>query len=255
MRAKPDLDRKTKRKIVEEFDQDGFAVIPNLVSQQSLNSMVNAYDDLLEGKIDCGVYDRDLGGLTRQVMMPHLLHPAFRENEAVTQARELAVELTRQPDPEINFSMLIYKPPGHIHPTPWHQDVAYTVTPFAPAGTKLPYYAIAQFWVALDDVEMDMGCMEFAAGMQNEPMLEHCVASGDPHDNGRLLAIVDTNCQMDQSKIIKCPLKAGSATVHSYTTPHFTGPNKSLENGRRAFIFSFANNRVLERSIRVQEAS
>lgn len=240
------LDRGTRRQVVEDFEKDGFAVIPDLLSQGSIKNLVDAYDDILEGRIDCGMYDRDLGGLTRQVMLPHLMHPAFLENEAVVRARELAVGLTKQPEPEINFSMLIFKPPGHPHATPWHQDMAYMGHPFAPAGVKIPNYAIAQFWLALDDVEENMGCMEFVPGMQDAPMLEHHVASGDPQDNGRLLAIVDADRHIDQSKIVRCPLKAGSATVHSYATPHYTGPNRSLVRGRRAFIFSFINNGVLE---------
>jgi ectoine hydroxylase-related dioxygenase (phytanoyl-CoA dioxygenase family) len=103
-----------------------------------------------------------------------------------------------------------------------------------------PGDVVAQFWLALDDVDETMGCMEFVPGAHRQPMPEHHVASGDPSDEGRLLAIVDPAAKLDLSLAVKCPLTAGSATVHGYTTPHFTGPNRSAR-GRRAFIFSFAN--------------
>lgn len=109
----------------------------------------------------------------------------------------------------------------------------------------MPYDAIAQFWIALDDVDETMGCMEFIPGVHEQPMAAHRVASDDPDDEGRLLEIVDPASAFDLSRAVPCPINAGSATVHSYSTPHFTAPNRSVR-GRRAFIVSFANLAALE---------
>ena len=232
--------------IDREFRRDGFATVANLASDTCTEELKKAYDDLLEGRVSCGEFDRNLGGLTRQIMMPHLCHPAFAENEAVTNARQIAARLIDEENPDLLFSMAIYKPPQHPHETPWHQDMAYAGRPVTPAGTRLPNDAIVQFWLALDDVDEDMGCMEFVPGMQHEPMPEHYVAAGDPDDEGRLLAMTDPESFLDLSTKVACPLKAGSATVHGYAAPHYTGPNNSTTRGRPAFIFSFANPRRLE---------
>lgn len=228
------------------FHRDGFAVVPNLAEENELGALRQAYDLLLAGEVGGGAVDRFLGGITRQIMMPHLAAPIFSEHPVIERAQKIAEGLVHTSTPPMMFSMLIYKPPGHPHETPWHQDMSYAGRPVTRAGSILPNDAVAQFWLALDDVTEDMGCMQFAPNYHNNPMPEHFVASGDPDDESRLLAMVDPEAAIDMSTIVACPLKAGSATVHGYATPHYTGPNRSDSRGRRAFIFSFANPRALE---------
>ena len=228
-------------RIAEDFERDGFAVIDTLASAECVAYLKAAYEDILEGRVSGGDFDRHLGGLTRQIMMPHLCHPAFADNEALRNARAIASRLIHQEAPDLLFSMAIYKPPGHPHETPWHQDMAYAGRPVTETGTILPNDAIAQFWLALEDVDADMGCMEFIPGVYDRPMPEHYVASGEPDDEGRLLAMTQPERDLDLETRVSCPLKAGGATVHGYATPHYTGPNHSATRGRPAFIFSFAN--------------
>ena len=230
---------------VARFERDGFAVIDGLADRATVAELGAVYDDMLSGALPCPGTDRELGGLTRQIMAPDRHHPIFADNPAIAQARRIAGELMGCVDPQFFFSMLIYKPPGHPHETPWHQDMSYAWMPFTRAGTAWPNDVVAQFWLALDDVDASMGCMEFVPGAHRQPMPEHHVASGDPTDDGRLLAIVDPAAHLDLSRAVQCPLAAGSATVHGYATPHYTGPNRS-PRGRRAFIFSFANLPLLQ---------
>lgn len=230
--------------LVARFARDGFAVIEGLADQETTRQLASVYDGMLSGEVPCPDTDRELGGLTRQIMMPHLHHPLFADNAALECARSLSRELVGCDDPQFLFSMLIYKPAGHSHPTPWHQDMSYAGKPVTAAGTAWPGNVITQFWLALDDVDEMMGCMEFIPGAQDRPMPAHYVASGDPNDDGRLLAIVDPETALDLDTVVRCPLRAGSATVHGYTTPHYTGPNHS-DRGRRAYIFSFANMEAL----------
>lgn len=225
----------------EAFLRDGFAVIENLAGEHELPPLRSAYDAMLSGQVEGDAVDRSLGGLTRQIMFPHLGNPAFADSPVIERARTYAAALLGVQAPPLMFSMLIYKPPGHPHETPWHQDMAYAGRPVTPAGTRLPNNVIVQFWLTLDDVSDDMGCMEFLPGVQNSPMPEHYVYSGDPGDESRLLAVVDPASVFDLTNAVRCPLKAGGATVHGYATPHHTGPNRSQTRGRRAFIFSFAS--------------
>lgn len=223
-----------------DFARNGFAVVPDLADEPLLEDMRRVYDGMLDGSIPCPGTDRELGGLTRQIMQPHAHHPLFSRNPAIERAREHAKAFLGCDDPSFFFSMLIYKPGGHPHETPWHEDMAYAHMPFTKAGTAWPNDVVAQFWLALDDVDETMSCMEFVPGVQDGPMPEHHVASGAPGDSGRLLAIVNPEEVLPLDLAVKCPLKAGSATVHGYSTPHYTGPNRS-DRGRRAFIFSFAD--------------
>jgi hypothetical protein len=239
--------------VSRKFEADGFATVDNLADTETVSQLKKIYDAMIDGSIPCPGTDRLLGGLTRQIMMPHVHHAYMADNPAFHRGREIAKDLVQSDNPECRFSMLIYKPAGHEHETPWHSDVSYSGRPFAPAGTAYPNHVFCQFWVALDDVDEDMGCMEFASGRHKEPMLPHYVASGDDDDLGRLLAIQDPDKHLDLSGTVKCPLKAGSATVHGYNTPHYTGPNRG-KRGRPAYIFNFANPE-LARSLGLPESS
>lgn len=226
--------------MAERFGRDGFAVIPSLAHKGDLVTLRTAYDDLLAGRVDCGEDARVLGGLTTQFVRPHLHHETFRSNAVLERGKDVVRAITGAAEPLFVFSQLLYKPAGHPHETPWHQDMAYAYMPFARAGTHWPGDAILQFWVALDDVDETMGCMEFIPGVQDRPMAPHIVSSGDPTRDERLLAIDDPRRWLELESAVRCPLPAGSATVHGYTTPHYTGPNRSTR-GRRAYIFSYAD--------------
>lgn len=225
----------------EDFGRDGFAVVENLAVQDELDELKSAYEDALSGRVDYGEHDRKLGGITRQLMLPHIHDPRFANSEAVRRGAELAAPILGVESPQILFSMLIYKPPMHPHETPWHQDMAYAGRPCTDPGVVLPNNAVLQYWLALDDVDEETGCMTFIPGMQGKPMPEHRVASGDPEDESRLLEMVDAERDLDLSTARPCALRAGSATMHGYAAPHYTGPNRTCDRHRRAFIFSFVN--------------
>lgn len=225
---------------VERFERDGFLSLQRIAGPDCVAELARAYEDMLSGKVKSGPFDRQLGAKIRQIMEPCRLNPAFADNEAVRNGREIARALLKVEEPELAFSMLIYKEPGQLNETPWHQDFAYSELPFTPAGRNIPHDESVQFWVPLDDVDQANGCMHFLPGGHLDPLHPHYVAGGDPMDNGRLLAIENPDEALDLSTAVACPLPAGGATVHSYGTPHFTSGNRTTDRPRRAFIFNFA---------------
>ena len=227
--------------IASHFSRHGFAVVEDIAGPDCVRTLRDVYDGMVDGTIPCPGTDRKLGGLTRQIMMPHFHHPAFLESEGFRNAELIAARLLETESPYFAYSMLIYKPPGHPHITPWHCDLSYAGKPQTPAGATALNNSAVQFWLALNDVDEDMGCMEFIPGVQDNPMPKHFVYSGDPNDEGRLLAMTDPENQLDLTTRVKCPVRAGSATIHGYTTPHFTDINQSGTRGRRAFILTFVN--------------
>ncbi|MFD2078183.1 Phytanoyl-CoA dioxygenase (PhyH) [Actinopolymorpha cephalotaxi] len=221
---------------VASWHRDGFLVLDRLIGPETTAALRGAYDDLLTRQ-DTNPSDRMLGGITRQVMLPARAHPLFDRNPAVDNALVLARQLFGTDQLVRTFDMLIYKPPGHPHVTPWHQDFAYGAMPFADAGSQMHDRSI-QFWVPLDDVDTQTGCMQFVPGRHDGPHLEHYVASGSPEDEGRLLALTDPTTQLDLSRVVVAEIPAGGCTMHAPGTPHFTGANHSADRPRRSYIFN-----------------
>jgi ectoine hydroxylase-related dioxygenase (phytanoyl-CoA dioxygenase family) len=93
---------------------------------------------------------------------------------------------------------IFYKPAGHPHATLWHQDMSYAGRPLFPAAAQIPNNCASTFWIAIADADQHM-----------------------PLD-----------------RAVKCPLKAGSATIHGYGTPHNTVPNRSTRD-RKSLVDSF----------------
>lgn len=224
-------------KQITRFKQDGFLAIPRLIDDTTLRTLRDHYDRFIRGEIECGQDNRLLGGQIHQVMHPSKHQAYFRDNPAIAAARSVAAQLTGAPGGAriaFNYDMLIDKPAGTNKETPWHQDFAYAQMPVMPAGTPIPENAALQFWLALDDVDVANGCMQFILGCHVGPLLEHHVVGSGAVDERRLLK----TDQVDSSRAVACPLHAGGCTVHHYGTPHYTGPNTTRDRNRRAYIFN-----------------
>ena len=221
---------------VEAFWRDGFIALPAFLDDESLETLRDLYDQFVSGDIKAGDENGLLGGVTRQIMFPSRYHEYFADNPAVQAGLTIASQLAPG-RPEFMFDMLITKPPQHLVDTPWHQDNAYFDMPFTAAGAETNKTRF-QFWVALDDVDAENGCMQFIPGMHMQPLLGHHVASDDPTVSSRLLAITNVDESLDMSTVAVCPLHAGGCTIHAMGTPHFTGGNRSTDRPRRAYIFN-----------------
>jgi ectoine hydroxylase-related dioxygenase (phytanoyl-CoA dioxygenase family) len=231
------------RATVEQFQRDGFLAIPQLADATTVAQLGEVYDAMLRREIDVSATDNPLGMITRQIMVPSKYHHVFRDNAALIEAREIAKALLGDDDPRPRFDMLIFKEPGQLATTPWHQDFSYSAMPMAPAGSPIPVDEVIQFWLALDDVDEENGCMYFVPGAHRQPLLEHYIAGGAADYTQRLLAIRDAEEMLDLDRAVACPLKAGGATVHNYGTPHFTPGNRTADRPRRAYIFNYARRR------------
>lgn len=232
------------RKRLEAFKRDGFLAFPQLVDSDTVAELGRVYDAMLAGEIDVSATDNPLGQITRQIMVPSHYHPLFRDNAALDAGREIAADLLGTDEIKPVFDMLIYKEPGQLATTPWHQDYSYRDMPMTAAGATIPSEEVVQFWLALDDVDEENGCMHFVPGKHREPLLEHHIAGGDADYSQRLLAITDPEDKLDMDSVVACPLRAGGATVHNYGTPHFTSGNRTLNRPRRAYIFNFARSTI-----------
>src|SRR4029450_4800094 len=112
---------------------------------------------------------------------------------------------------EFWYDQLLGKPPGKSVPTYWHQDEGYWGRNLFDKGITC--------WIPLQDVDAQNGCMHFIDGGHLDGGLPHKSVEGVESD---LLT-----CDVDESRMVVCPIKRGSVTFHHSKTPHMTTANTS----------------------------
>lgn len=221
------------------FKRDGFLQIESLTSAEDIARIRSLLDPLFDNFESIGPNAVDIGGPQdkgappRQPEINEAIHfvPALRRTEVFARCRELARRILGVPVGYV-FDHAIYKPPHNNTPTAWHQDEGYNKQP-------IPLRAV-HFWIPLQPVNVENGCMWFVPGSHLGGLLPHHVVHLRPggattHSLGATIA---TN-SFDSSRAVACPLPLGGATAHHPLTLHYTGPNQS-DTYRRAWIVHFA---------------
>ncbi|HEV2364589.1 MAG TPA: phytanoyl-CoA dioxygenase family protein [Caulobacteraceae bacterium] len=109
------------------------------------------------------------------------------------------------------YDQFLAKPPGKSVPTYWHQDEAYW-------GRNLFDKGITG-WIPLQDVDAVNGCMHFIDGGHLEGVRPHHLVEGMQSDL--------ITCEVDEGRMVVCPIRRGDVTFHHSKTPHMTTANTS----------------------------
>lgn len=227
--------RLSKTAIVEFF-KNGFMSVKKLTTKGDLEGIRALLD---------GLYERfdelpkelvfDLGDLkyhdgtqrSPQINSATRFEPRLKKTLAFRNARIVARQLLGR-DAEFGFDHAIFKAPNNKAATPWHQDMSY-------GGNVERISWNVAFWIPLQDATVDSGCMQFIRHSHLGPLKEHHRVGHD--DKWHTLETDD----VDASKAVACPLKAGGATLHMSKTMHYTAPNET-DVPRRAWILNFREN-------------
>jgi hypothetical protein len=219
---------------IAAFHRDGWITLPGFLSEAELRPLEDLYMRFLRREIPAkgrdycdmtGSYDRrpeDFAILN--VMLPRVYWPALQGNVYERRAAHVAQQLWGEAF-AIDYDQFVAKPPGKndavFH---WHQDLGYwPITPDSRTAT---------FWLALDDVADDNGCVRFVDGSHREPELrEHLPLQGGRDTNHTLVAQVDPTHDRIRSAI----LPRGSVSVHHERTVHGSGGNTS-SRWRRGYV-------------------
>lgn len=188
-----------------EFRRDGHALVRGLASRAEVES----YRPVIQRVVTENAGDPqrridDYSKLFTQVtniwrLSDEAQRIVFEPRFARTAAELLGVDGVR-----LYHDQALFKPPG-AGPTPWHQDRYYW-----PLDTD----ATVTMWLALVDIDEEMGLMRFASGSH--------LAEGDA------LAIDDASVDVTRFTVWSAPpMSAGDATFHAGATLHSAGPNNS----------------------------
>ncbi|MBT3536705.1 MAG: phytanoyl-CoA dioxygenase family protein [Rhodospirillaceae bacterium] len=164
----------------------------------------------------------------RKLDNPIYLRPAFRAL-AANKTLLAMVEQLIGPDPTAFFSQLFFKAPGGGGPKPVHQDNFY----FGPNDNE----SMVTVGIALDDAEVSNGCLYYADGSNQGPVLPHTAPEGQPFN----LLIVDDIAR--DYEMTPAPVPRGGISFHHGNTLHQSADNHS-DRPRRACAIHYGNGRT-----------
>lgn len=223
------LDRVSKR---DQLQSQGYLAIDQVGSAADIKLVRDTLQRLWQDRTgyDRGALFDFVGSEDGNVIsFPQILRPSDMASElckteffgnALALARELL-------GPEARFAAdhALIKPAHKGPATPWHQDDAFRDP--AMDGHEI------SIWLALQDVGLHNGCMQFIPGSHKIGVLPH----RSPGGNGRVHAL---ECfeGFDPGDAVPCPLPAGGVTVHTGRTLHYAGPNPTNEH-RMVYVLIF----------------
>ena len=226
-----DAPRLTRDQIAE-FHERGFLALDRVTTLDDLRTIQTYLDRLYQrfNELPRSVaIDLGADGKAGPPQIPEIngaiqLEPGLTNSIAFANCREIARQLFGR---SVYFSgdHAIYKAPHSTKPTPWHQDQAYLGHPLT--GRT------ATFWIPLQDVSVEMGCMQFVPFSHRNGLQPHRRHSGSANAHSLTLDGVDP------AAAVVCPLLAGGITIHSPLTVHAAGPNQT-GSVRRAWILAFS---------------
>jgi hypothetical protein len=203
---------------ISALHRDGFVVMERVTSPEDLDRisrimarLYRRYRFLARERYawDLGVAGVDQPPEILEINQTLELEPELASTLTFRRCRALAEVLLQQPV-QYRFDHAIYKPAFNGRATAWHQDEAYTLD---------PALVTAHFWVPMQDVSVEMGCMQFIPGSHRERIRRHHRLERLRHAHA-----LETD-DVDASRAVACPLRAGDVTVHFPRTLHYTGPN------------------------------
>lgn len=220
---------------VRQFRESGFLVVPRLCDALELTEVRKILQGLFRqqaGRAEGNQFDmlsldhQGLDAIQPQIVKPSLYAPSLLRTPYFHRVHALARQLLGA-DAQFSFDHSILKLAGRAAATPWHQDEAHNSDP-------LFRHEQVSFWMPLQDVSEDNGCMRYVPGSNHGPVLPH----RSPNDDPRIHALECPAESFDESSALAQPVPAGACILHGGRTLHGALPNRSTVD-RLAYVLVF----------------
>jgi non-heme Fe2+,alpha-ketoglutarate-dependent halogenase len=191
---------------VESYNRDGFVRPVEIYSSDEITDIRQYFDRLLEKTISAG-------GNSYSISTAHMKYG--RVYDILTNPRILDHVSDLLGDDVIAWgSHFFCKMPGDGRAVAWHQDASY--------WPLTPSHAVT-VWLAIDDADLENGCMKFIAGSHHSGHLTYRKSSPEEHN------VLDQTVENAESfgTIVLDDLKAGQASIHNDLLLHGSDANMS----------------------------
>lgn len=191
---------------VESYNTDGFIRPLSAFSSDEITDIREYFDDLLAKAIADG-------GNSYSISTAHMKHG--RVYDLLTNPTLVGYVADILGDDVVAWgSHFFCKMPGDGKEVAWHQDASYW--PLSPSKA-------VTVWLAIDDADLENGCMKFIAGSQNFGHVTYRKSNPDEHS---VLGQTVENPEQ-YGRIVVDDLQAGQISIHNDLLLHGSDANKS----------------------------
>jgi hypothetical protein len=233
---------------IESFSSRGFVKVGRVLDHERLAQVLEALAGAVERErsegheqdlLDPSIWPEDSaapllepGKSVGFLFNLWLWQPVFRDLAFAPLLAGWAAQLIGSRQVRLLEDNALYKPPLTGGALRWHQDYSYWPIAQPNAVTA---------WVALDDVTIDNGAVQFAAGSHLlGERLPAIFGTGTPYlADGRPAAVREMSDPAEEGLAVEVmELAAGEASLHHSMTWHASGAN-STPRPRRAFVVRY----------------
>lgn len=217
---------------IQFYQENGYLQIPNFFTKEEISELGEALDKVVEDKrsrmIDgSGETSDDYNRVFNQMVNLWVDYGGIQKFSFNPNLAEIARKLSQCRHLVIYHDHALIKPGGEqSKETNWHQDAPYW--PMEQVGAL-------SAWIAVDDVSLENGCMQFIPGSHKYGRLAP-VALGT--DGASVLKDIEgTDIETDVEPVIM-DMEAGGVTFHHGCTFHYATAN-STDSPRRALAIIY----------------
>ncbi len=237
---------------ITQYKEQGYLVIENVLSDAEMKEIDPWFDHFIQGKH--GQMGRDLCDMSQpkdtpfdkyqlvNAMLPSQYEPKLDNSSYEQVAQSIAKQLFGNGYIEKDYDQFLAKKPHHEGAQfAMHQDLGY--------WPKTASTWTATFSLALNDSDIDNGCLQVVPGSNNEPDLrEHLptalnasqVDNIDTHNDFSTLSVK----LADHEEVLFLPVKRGSMTIHDERIIHGSAGNVS-DRWRQTYVMAFRETKTI----------
>ena len=218
----------------EFYREQGYLVVPDLVTPAELETLKRDTADLARGKYPCEQLqtlpqDMSDAEALRKILcihQPHYISPVMLD---FVKHRGMAEIMSRIVAPNVKCmqSMLFVKPPG-FQGQAWHQDEIYI-----PTRDR----SLCGGWIAIDDATIENGCLWIIPGSHQTGYLY----PQKPHGQNDEFDFAQESYGFDDSAEIPVEVKAGTVVFFNGYLLHRSRKNRSASSYRRVLVNHYMN--------------
>ena len=204
--ANPANAKTLSREQVEGYNTHGFIRPVDVYAPDEIAMIRQYFDRLLENTIASG-------GNSYSISTAHMKYGGVYDILTNQRIVDCVADLLGE-DVVAWGSHFFCKMPGDGRAVAWHQDASY--------WPLMPSHAVT-VWLAIDDADLDNGCMKFIAGSHHSGHLTYRKSNPEEHN------VLDQTVPNAESygKIVIDDLKAGEASIHNDLLLHGSDANMS----------------------------